>query len=69
MTGSKKLSRKIKTNLLGYSLILPMLIGFVIFTLLPLISTIMGSMYIMDEYEWSRYQDCFVGFQNFTKLF
>lgn len=69
MTCSKKLSRKIKTNLLGYSLILPMLIGFVIFTLLPLISTIMGSMYIMDEYEWARYQDCFVGFQNFTKLF
>ena len=69
MTQTTKLSRKIKTNLLGYALVLPMILGFIIFTFLPLISTILGSMYVMDEYEWVRYPDCFVGFENFAKLF
>ena len=69
MTCSKKLSRKIKTNILGYALTLPMLLGFIVFTLIPLISTMMGSLYVMDEFEWVRYPDCFVGFENFEKLF
>ena len=69
MTISKKLSRKIKTNILGYTLILPMLLGFIIFTLLPLISTIEGSMYVMDDYEWVMIPEFFVGLENFEKLF
>ena len=69
MTISKKLSRKIKTNILGYTLILPMLLGFIIFTLLPLISTIEGSMYVMDDYEWVMIPELFVGLENFEKLF
>ncbi|MCQ2814925.1 MAG: sugar ABC transporter permease [Bacilli bacterium] len=64
-----RLSKKVKNNLIGYCLILPMVVGFVIFTLIPLIKTIQGSFYDMTEGYWDTSPEYFIGTQNFKVLF
>lgn len=64
-----KLKRKLKNNLLGFGLISPMVAGFVIFSLIPLIQTIRGSFYAMEDFFWEFDQDNFIGFGNYQTLF
>lgn len=64
-----KLSKKAKSNILGYILVLPMVIGFVVFSLIPLIQSIQGSFYDMTDYYWDTSSEYFIGFDNFKYLF
>lgn len=63
MTSKQK--RKIKNNLVGYSFILPNLIGYTIFIFLPVCFSL-----ILSEMEWdgSRNPMVFVGLENFKRL-
>ena len=64
-----RLKKKIKNNLIGYGLILPMVLGFLIFSLVPLIQSIHGSFYDMTDYYWDTSPEYFIGFRNFQTLF
>ena len=69
MKKRKWLSKQARTNILGYILVLPMVIGFLVFSLLPLIQTIKGSMYDMTDFYWDTSKEYYVGLGNFKKLF
>lgn len=69
MKKRRRLSKQAKTNILGYILVMPMIIGFVVFSLLPLIQTIKGSMYDMIDFYWDTSDEYYVGAGNFIKLF
>ena len=64
-----KLKRKVKDNILGYALITPMVLGFVIFSLVPLMQSIYGSFFEMEEFFWDTSIEYFFGFQNYINLF
>lgn len=67
--GRVRLKRKIKNNLLGYGLILPMVLGFLIFSLIPLIQSIQGSFYEMEDFFWEIDSQYFILFGNYQQLF
>lgn len=69
MKKRRRLSKQAKTNILGYILVMPMIIGFVVFSLIPLIQTIKGSMYDMIDFYWDTSDEYYVGAGNFIKLF
>ena len=41
-----KIVKELKTNLIGYVLVLPLLVGLVVFTLYPLIVSLVNSFYL-----------------------
>lgn len=55
--------------MLGYSLIAPMLIGFLVFSLIPLLYTIYGSFFDMYGFMWDTSSEYFIGFENYVTLF
>jgi multiple sugar transport system permease protein len=63
MTSKQK--RKIKNNLVGYSFILPNLIGYTIFIFLPVCFSLILS---VMEWDGSRNPMVFVGLENFKRL-
>lgn len=63
MTSKQK--RKIKNNLVGYSFILPNLIGYTIFIFLPVCFSLILS---VMEWDGSRNPMVFVGIENFKRL-
>ncbi len=65
MTTSKK-NRKLRDNLIGYSFILPNLIGYCIFVFIPVCFS-----FILSVMKWDGSQAPmeFVGLQNFTQIF
>lgn len=69
MSKNFRLSKKAKNNLIGYGLILPMVIGFIVFTLIPLIQTIKGSFFDMTEGYWDTSPQYYIGLKNFETLF
>jgi multiple sugar transport system permease protein len=63
------LSRKAKENITGFIFILPSMIGFIIFTLIALIFTIIVSMTKWDMMTFDLKQFGFVGFGNYINMF
>lgn len=65
MALTSKQKRKIKTNVIGYSFILPNLIGYSIFIMIPLIFS-----FVLSVMKWDGSGNPmeFVGFENFQKL-
>ena len=64
-----RLRKKVKDNIIGYALILPMVLGFLIFSLIPLIQSIKGSMFDMVDYYWDTSPEYYIGVNNFKTLF
>lgn len=59
--------RKLKENLFGYSLVLPSLMGYTIFVLIPILCAL-----VLSLTDWNGAVNCkieFVGLKNFIKLF
>lgn len=68
MTISEKTKKQIRVNLTGYLLILPLLIGLTIFTLYPLIVSLINSFFL--DYDGSAaYSEYVFGFGNYIKAF
>lgn len=65
MRSGKKISRETKRDLIAYSFIAPNFIGFLVFTLIPIVFA-----FGLAFMEWDGSNAIqFVGFSNFTKLF
>lgn len=69
MMKTRGLSKKARTNILGYLLVAPMLVGFLVFGFIPLINTIYGSFFEMNGFFWSTSKEYFYGFGNYVYLF
>jgi multiple sugar transport system permease protein len=61
--------RKVKEALTGYLCILPMVIGFLVFTFVPLIYTFVGSFHDMSNFTFEMDGSNFLGLANFQALF
>ena len=59
------IKKKVKDNIIGYALITPMVLGFLIFSLIPLIQSIHGSFFDMYDFFWDTSPEYFIGFENY----
>jgi multiple sugar transport system permease protein len=64
-----RIKKKVNNNILGYALITPMVLGFLIFSLMPLIQSIHGSFFDMYDFYWDTSIEYFIGFDNYVELF
>ncbi len=72
MALTQKSKRKLRQNIVGYLYISPVLIGILIFTLLPIVYSFVCSFYKMERgpfsFNFNRYGN-FVGLKNYTDMF
>ena len=61
--------RNVKEALIGYLCVLPMVVGFLIFTLVPLLYTIRGSFHEMYNFEFTMNAENLFGLGNYKTLF